>query len=60
MASVTVPSEILRTRSPIVVTSLFTSALGVKTKPSKFATVNVSPAVIAEPSANVRVPSVGS
>ena len=57
--SVTVPSEILSTRSPTLPRSVFTSALGVKTIPSRFSTVKVSPAVIRVPSAKANVPPVG-
>ena len=58
-ASETVPSEMLKTRSPIPPKSELAFSLGVKTIPSKFSTVNVSPAAMRVPSANARVPPVG-
>ena len=58
-ASETVPSEMLKTRSPIPPKSEFAFSLGVKTIPSKFSTVSVSPAAIRVPSASAKVPPVG-
>ena len=49
----------LRIRSPIPPKSELAFSLGVKTIPSKFSTVSVSPAAIRVPSANAKVPPVG-
>ena len=49
----------LSTRSPTLPRSVLTSALGVKTIPSRFSTAKVSPSAISVPSARAKVPPLG-